>query len=153
MVISPDDFLVNEEGEYEWTPDRAMRAWDEAFKMLRGVPRSFRIVITVGIPASGKTTGLEELRQHPEWNNCVFFDAKLVSKIARRPLVEIAREKDVAIEAVVFFTDLAEALRRNMARPENRRVPYPQMINSARALEDEPPTLDEGFTRLTAVRS
>ena len=76
-----------------------------------------------------------------------------VTRVGRQPLIEIAREGNLLIEAVVFRCPLITCLRRNATRPPGRRVPIPTMMRMVAAMRDEPPTLDEGLWRLTLVET
>jgi len=153
LVLSPDAFLLNEEGEYEWTPERSTAAWDRALRELRELlaGHRHRLVLVVGIPGSGKTTWIERGAESSEWEGCVFFDATLTSRVARRPLLEIAEAAGAKVEALVFDVPLVTAMFRNAERPEGRRVPRPTVLRMLEELEREPPTLAEGFWRITAI--
>lgn len=168
ISISPDQFLFTEEGEYIWTPERLAVAWDKAYEKFADLLGStgLRPALTIGIPGSGKTTWIEFLQRICErecgvpashrsdewvWEDYLFFDATLCTRTMRRPLLEIAQSLDKQIEAVVFEVPFITALRRNALREADRRVPMPTMIRWLEGLEKEPPTLAEGFWRITAI--
>jgi hypothetical protein len=153
LVLSPDVFLFNEEGKYEWTPERLTTAWDRALRELQKLltKHRYRLILVVGIPGSGKTTWIERGVKGSEWEGCVFFDATLTSRVTRRPLLEIAEAAGAKVEALVFDVPLVTAIFRNAERPRNRRVPRSTLLRMLAELEKEPPTLAEGFWRITAV--
>jgi predicted kinase len=160
-IVSPDTHLINKDGIYEWSPSRATQAWDRAYEefhlaLIRcsnHVQVNTNALLLVGIPGSGKTTFLtrdNDIWTSVERDRSVVFDATLTSSLSRRPLIEMAAEAGVRIEAVVFDVPLIAAMRRNAARPPERRVPSDTMFRMARQLEEEPPTLREGFWRITS---
>lgn len=77
------------------------------------------------------------------------FDAILVKKSERAPILEEARRKGVQAVAVWFQTPLAECLARNAARPIDEIVDEQGLRNVFAALE--PPTEAEGFARTVVV--
>ena len=40
MVISPDNFIYDAEGVYEWTPEKAKASWNKSYAILRKALRS-----------------------------------------------------------------------------------------------------------------
>jgi predicted kinase len=77
-----------------------------------------------------------------------YVDATHLSAAARRPYLEIAAEHDCRIEAIFFDVALATCKRRNRGR--TRLVP--EEVIDAMAARLEPPTIEEGFSRVTIVR-
>lgn len=74
-------------------------------------------------------------------------DATSLTPRERRPWIEIARAYDCDIEAVFFDLPLDVCAARNAARG---RV-VPQDVIEKMAAKLIPPSLDEGFARVTAV--
>jgi len=64
--------------------------------------------------------------------------------------IELARTHGAAVTGYFFPTDVHAAVRRNHAREGRARVPDVAIYATAKKLT--PPTPDEGFTRLYAVR-
>ncbi len=73
-----------------------------------------------------------------------YVDATHLTRAERKPYIEIAREKNVEIEAVFFDTPLEVCLERNRQRA--RRVPEDVLVTMAAKLQ--PPNYDEGFSRI-----
>jgi len=78
-----------------------------------------------------------------------YIDATNLTPEERRPYIEIARTWQCDIEAVYFDVPLQLCLDRNAARA--RKVPEDAMAKMAAKLV--PPSLDEGFARISVVRS
>lgn len=116
MVVRPDDYLYEEDGTYNWTPERVAAAW-------------------------GKAKGQAE--RHLKGGMHVLFDATFVSRRARKPYIDLA--KSVGAHAVCVFLDtpLEVCMERNAARPPDRRVPEETMRRMHRSFER--PTIEEGF--------
>ena len=152
MVISPDDFLiVAETGEYVWTLDRVKAAWRETYHQFQAALKYGmfkKVILLIGIPASGKSTWLNSHKEP----DTLYVDATFSSKMARYPFLGWAGEKGIPIEAIVMDTPIAVCLSRNQCRPINRQVPEDQVINMAVKLQTEMPTTEEGFAKVTHVR-
>lgn len=152
-IISPDHHLIDPEtGLYRWTVDRVRDAWVvskaelEAALAAGGVSK---VVLMVGIPASGKTTWLTRNAEP----GVVYFDATFKNARSRRPILDVVRRYGVPVEAVVVATPLDEALRRNSTRPPDRRVPEEFIRSQYQTLTGGGmPTRNEGFRRVTVVR-
>ena len=76
-----------------------------------------------------------------------YIDATNLVREQRRDFIEIAQRRNGSIEALFFDVPLEACLERNRTR--SRRVPEDVMREMAAKLE--PPTLEEGFTRVARV--
>jgi predicted kinase len=147
-IVSPDSYLYNEEGKYEWSPERVVEAWDKARARLREVlPTARKLVLMVGLPCSGKSTWLT---RHAE-QGVAYFDATLCGARARAELVEVARSMGKPVEVVWLDTPLAVCLARNEARSPDRRVPEDKVEHMHNVLLHNLPRRREGFMWVTRV--
>jgi predicted kinase len=151
MVISPDFYLIVEEtGEYVWSVDRVKDAWRKTYQAYDAALKygSFKkVILLIGIPASGKSTWL---RAHEE-RDTIYVDATFTTKSSRFYFLGLASEHNIPVEAVVMDTPIAVCMNRNQCRPVNRRVPDDQVINMNAKLQTEMPTIEEGFVKVTHV--
>lgn len=150
MIISPDNYLYTEDGRYVWSPERIKEAWKTAMLRLSHAlasPRFTKIVMLVGIPASGKSTWLKN-NQEP---NAIYFDATFKGYRARAPVIQAAKRAGKRIEAVLMDTPITVCLERNNCRPVDRIVSTDVVVNMAVRLAQEPPTTAEGFDKVTKI--
>ncbi len=77
-----------------------------------------------------------------------YVDATNLTRKERRPYFRMAQAFGCEAEALFFDVPLEECLRRNRRRL--RRVPEEAILRMARRLR--PPTLAEGFRKITVVR-
>ena len=77
-----------------------------------------------------------------------FVDATNLTRKERRRYFDLAKRYGGEVHAIYFETPLATCMRRNRRR--QRRVPDEVIERMARKLA--PPTLEEGFTKITIVR-
>ena len=113
-------------------------------------------------------------QRHPEWvfaalrellrrrlaagAPATYIDATNLTRFFRRPFVQIAREFGCAAEALYFDVPMEVCLERNRKRRnlpagpawDARVVPEEAVRRMARRLE--PPTREEGFSRIVVVR-
>ena len=151
MIVSPDNYLITEDGEYVWTQDRVKEAWNKSYASLRRLakdPKYTKVVLMVGIPASGKSTWL---RSHKE-SEALYFDATFTTQRARRPVIEIAKEAGMQVEAVVMTTPIAVCKDRNACRAATRKVPEEVIERMAAQLVGDPPKMSEGFDAIRSGR-
>jgi predicted kinase len=77
-----------------------------------------------------------------------FIDATNLTRRERRPYIKIGEIHDCEVEAVFFDVPVEVCQERNRARA--RVVPEPAIEDMARRLA--PPSVEEGFARITVVR-
>ena len=77
-----------------------------------------------------------------------YVEATHLSAAERRPYLEIAAEYDCRIEAIFFDVAVETCKQRN--RKRTRLVP--EEVIDVMAARLEPPTVEEGFSRVTVVR-
>lgn len=152
MHINPDHFLETENGRV-WTAELNRRAWEQCHEALeaalaRATPRT-RLYLMVGPQGAGKSTWARARRAaEPE---AVIFDAILVQRSERGPLIATARRFGVPAIAVWFTTPLEVCLARNVSRPADEVANERGLRNVFAALE--PPSLDEGFEAVLEVHA
>ena len=153
MIISPDHYLIDQEtGEYVWSPERVKAAWNSAKQKLGRVmvdPRVKKLVLMVGVPASGKSTWLKANKE----SGAVYFDATFTQAWARQPIIEAAKAVGKEVEAVVMATPISVCLDRNACRTPDRKVPHDVVQKMAKGLAGDPPKKSEGFDRIRVVRT
>lgn len=76
----------------------------------------------------------------------VCFDATNTTRERRRPLIQIARRYQAAVEGIAFIQERDVLLERNASRPPGKKVPEEVLI--AKLQELELPSFDEGFDRI-----
>jgi len=95
----------------------------------------------VGAQGSGKTTWARALKEREPC--AVVFDAILVKRSERAPILAEARRLGVEAVAVWLQTSLDDCLARNAARPPDEVVDEQAVRNVFAAVE--PPVAEEGF--------
>ena len=149
--INPDHFLQTPDGRLT-TRGRNATAWEQCFAALpdalsRAASTSRSLYVLVGAQGSGKSTWARARVQLEP--GCVVFDAILVKRAERAPLVAHARRHGVPAIAVWFRTPLDACLARNAARPADEVAHEQGLRNVFAALE--PPTEQEGFVSVWHV--
>lgn len=152
MHINPDHFLQTPEGRVI-TPERNAWAWRQCFAVLPAALAASkiarRVYLLVGAQGSGKSTWASATcAREPD---AVIFDAILVKRSERAPILAEARRQGVPSVAVWFKTPLGECLQRNAARPFDQVANESGLRNVFAALE--PPSEDEGFESVIEVGS
>lgn len=150
MHINPDHFLETDQGRVV-TEDRNRTAWQQCYAALaREVARegaNSRVFVLVGPQGAGKSTWARSLaRSDP---TAIIFDAILVKRVERAPILESVRKHAGKAMAIWFTTSLDDCISRNASRPQDERVPEQNIRNVHAAIE--PPTLEEGFNELLIV--
>jgi len=148
--INPDLLLTTPEGRLT-TPERNAKAWQQCFALLRSAlataTPSARVYVLVGAQGSGKSTWAgAHLKHEPD---AIVFDAILVKRSERAPILAAAWNAGVQVEAVWFLTPLETCLARNAARPGDEVADEQGLRNVFAAVE--PPSLEEGFAQVLTV--
>lgn len=150
MHINPDHFLETPNGRVT-TPERNAEAWIKCYEVLdaalAAAGLSTRIFVLVGAQGSGKSTWAR--RRHAGDTDAIFFDAILVKRSERAPILARARASGIAAVAVWFRTPLDACLARNRARPPDEIASEQGIRNVFAAIE--PPTIAEGFAEVIEV--
>jgi predicted kinase len=148
--INPDHFLETAEGRIT-TADRNTWAWEKCFaalpEALKAAHPSTRLYVLVGAQGSGKSTWAKKLLERE--SDAIIFDAILVKKSERAPILLAASEHGVLAVAVWFCTPLAVCLSRNASRPPDQVANEQGLRNVFAAVE--PPTHAEGFVHVLRV--
>lgn len=151
MHINPDHFLQTELGRVI-SPDLNRRAWASSMEALQIAMESRNqatsLYILVGAQGAGKTTWLRSNADRLG-SDAAVFNAILVKKSERKPLLDIARAHDVPVIAVWLDTPLEICLLRNARRLDDEVVPDSAIRNVHAAIE--PPTTEEGFSSVHRV--
>jgi AAA domain len=149
--INPDHFLQTPEGRLT-TPERNSKAWELCHAALRealsrAAVTSSRLYLLIGAQGAGKTTWARARKAlEPD---CIVFDAILVKRSERAPILAQASRHGVAAIAVWFQTTLEHCVARNAARPLDELASEHGLRNVFAALE--PPAHDEGFADIWQV--
>lgn len=148
MKISPDDYIFDADGIYQWTPQRANEAWKKAEKDFKDQVNSgsfTKVALLCGIPGAGKSTYIAN-HGKPDW---LYFDATLVSPKARKKVLGWIKGSPIKKIAIHLDTPLALCLERNSARTSDRSVPYGTMKSMSQNITA--PTKGEGFDEIITV--
>ena len=150
MHINPDHFLETENGRVI-TPELNRRAWERCYESLEAalgeaLPGT-RVFVIVGPQGAGKSAWVRS--RAPELAPAIFFDAILVKRSEREPILAAARRHGVPAVAVWMRTPLDLCISRNAGRPADEIVPEQAIRNVFAAVE--PPSPEEGFERVIEV--
>ena len=105
------------------------------------------LYILVGAQGSGKSTWAKQLLECE--SSAIVFDAILVKKSERAPILAAASKHGVRAVAVWFRTPLSVCIRRNADRPLDQVASEQGLRNVFAAIEA--PTQSEGFTDVIEV--
>lgn len=149
--INPDHFLATPDGRVD-DAERGRAAWERAYAELAArletVGAQGTLYVVCGLQGAGKSTWVE--RNAPGLGpRAIFFDAALPSVRHRSRALGLAAATRTPAVAVWINAPIEIALERNAVRPSDERVDE-QIIHHV--LEQlEPPSVDEGFTRVIEV--
>lgn len=149
MHINPDHFLETPQGRH-LSALRNKIAWDLSFQALDlalkcGIAE--KIYIMIGCQASGKSTWAN--KQHQLEDRIIIFDAILVKRSERAPILIKAHAFNVMTIAVSMQTSLDQCLAHNRSRPRDQRVNETALRNVFQAIEK--PTYLEGFDGIIQI--
>lgn len=150
MHINPDHFLETSAGRVV-TEERNAAAWAKCHAALAAALAASSweatLYVLIGAQGCGKSTWARaKAIENPA---AIVFDAILVRRIERAPILEAAAARSVPVVAVWFKTPLEICLARNAARPADEFADESGLRNVYAALE--PPGPDEGFADVIEV--
>lgn len=151
MHINPDLLLNTPEGRVV-SAERNAKAWKECFDKLRSAlaaaTSKTRVYLLIGAQGSGKSSwAVAHLNHEPD---AIVFDAILVKRVERSPILAAARQFRVDVVAVWFLTPLEECIARNATRARDEIANEQGLRNVFAALER--PSIDEGFVQIVTVK-
>ena len=150
MHLNPDHFLETTEGRVI-TKERNAAAWRMSYEALDQALSNAgpltKVYVLVGAQGAGKSAWVRsQVSLQP---SAVFFDAILVKRSERAPIIAAAKSRSVGVICVWLKTPLEVCLVRNAARPSDQVVPEQAVRNVHHAIE--PPSVDEGFETVIEV--
>lgn len=150
MHINPDHFLETPAGRVV-TEERNAAAWAKCHAALDAALAAARqraiVYVLIGAQGCGKSTWARA--KAIEDPAAIVFDAILVRRIERAPILEAAAARNMPVVAVWFKTPLGICLARNAVRPTDQIAEESGSRNVFAALE--PPGPDEGFADVIEV--
>jgi predicted kinase len=150
MHINPDHFLETDAGRVT-TRERNMDAWEKCFRALdlalHDANLNSKVFVMVGPQGAGKSTWVDNNAE--AMPDAIVFDAILVKRSERKPIIEAAKARGVQVVAVWLKAPLEVCIARNAKRPSDELVNELALRNVHAAIE--PPRLDEGFVEIIEV--
>lgn len=150
MHINPDHFLETPAGRV-WTKEANAKAWAKSYELLdeclAAAAPGARVYVLIGPQGAGKTTWAHKhLSKHP---SDIVFDAILVQRSEREPIIRRAVEGGLPVIGVHFPTSLEMCLGRDAKRPPDKMASERGLRNVFAAMQ--PPEPGEGFTEILCV--
>lgn len=150
MHINPDHFLETPAGRVV-TEERNAAAWAKCHAALAAAleasSRGATLYVLIGAQGCGKSTWARaKVIEDP---TAIVFDAILVRRIERAPILVAAAARNIPVVAVWFKTPLGICLARNAARPTDQIAEVSGLKNVLAALERPDP--EEGFAGVIEV--
>mgnify|MGYP005988951879 CR=1 FL=1 len=128
--------MVGYPGAGKSTVTNAICSLDEDYVKIQGdIYKSSKRMINVAIKECGE--------------RCVIFDATNSSKVKRKEYIDFASDHKYYVKCIHINTTLEEAMRRNLTRPDNKKVP--RIAYSMFKKRFETPSLNEGFDDILVV--
>jgi len=153
MILSPDHYLYDKDGNYVWTRERSDEAWARVryeADYLLFLGRYKALCLMVGLPGAGKSTYLRD-GNFQNQEETLYLDATFVYPEWRQDFVEMACKHNIPIQALVVNTPLEVIQERNRQRPEGRAPSEEKLQEWHQALQERPPTKDEGFSLVVTI--
>jgi hypothetical protein len=150
MHINPDHFLETHAGRVT-TRERNEVAWEQCFHALdlalHNANLGTKVYVMIGSQGAGKSTWV--LKNSMTLAEAIVFDAILVKRSERKPIIDAAKAHGVQLVAVWLKTPLELCIARNAKRPSDEIVSERAILNVYAAIE--PPSLEEGFSEIIEV--
>lgn len=146
MIVSADDFRVDEHGIYQHDGDLGVIAWRMAEQVFTELlPTVDRVIALAGAPGAGKTTWVSTNKE----SGVLYLDSTLSRRRRRRDVCAIAHGADKEISCVLMHPELEVCLARNRSR--GRQVPDSIIRQAHHRLSVCPPAVDEGWASVAIV--
>lgn len=146
LIVSADDFRVDEFGVYHHEGDMGLIAWRMAARVFTELaPTVDRIVALTGAPGAGKSTWIANNRE----DGVLYLDLTLSRRRSRREVCEIVHGLGREISCVFIHPKVDVCLAQNRSR--GRQVPDNQIARAHHRLTVCPPQTDEGWSRVMVV--
>ena len=146
LIVSADDFRVDERGVYQHNGDLGVIAWRMAEQVFTELlPVVDRVIALVGAPGAGKTTWVSTNKE----SGVLYLDSTLSRRRRRRDVCAIAHDAGKEISCVLVHPELEVCLARNRSR--GRQVPDVVIQRAHHRLSVCPPDLDEGWASVVIV--
>jgi len=146
LIVSADDFRVNEHGIYQHDGDLGVIAWRMAEQVFTELlPTVDRVVALAGTPGAGKTTWVSTNKE----SGVLYLDSTLSRRRRRREVCDIAQAAGKEISCVFLHPELEVCLARNRSR--GRQVPDEIIRRVHHRMAVCPPAVDEGWASVVVV--
>lgn len=146
LIVSADDFRVNEFGIYDHEGDMGLIAWRMAARIFTELAATVdRIVALSGAPGAGKSTWIANNHEQ----GVLYLDLTLSRRKSRREVCEIVHGLGKEISCVLIHPKLDVCLAHNRGR--GRQVPDEIITTAHHRLTVCPPEMDEGWSEVTVV--
>ena len=149
MLIEPDQQYF-EGGRYVWTEERRRAVWGASVRLFQQALErrtAEQVILMVGVPGAGKTT----YAKAADREGVIVLDSTFVEPERRWQILQIAKQYGVPVIAVWMDTEWDVCVKRNAARPADRKVPVEVMQGMYQKLFDHRPTEAEGFAEVRRV--
>lgn len=152
IIICPDNYLLDDQGIYTFSKQRANEAWQKAIldvddQLKRRVPSI--VYVLSGPQGAGKSTWAAQHRTTTPGIS-LYFDATLPFSSDRAALVVRARRVGARIVCIRFLTPLEKCIKNCSSRELGRHIPEKVIRDIFDAFEEI--SIDEGFDEIHMIR-